>query len=42
MERDGLRPELGWALARYNDPSVAPVFRRNEVLIELKEFELWQ
>lgn len=31
----------GWLLARYNDPSTKPAFRRNEVLIPLKEFSLW-
>jgi len=30
-----------WTLARYNDPSVKPRFRRNEVLIKLKMFDLW-
>ena len=42
LARDGLQAELGWTLARYNDPSVAPPFRRNEAMIELKDFELWQ
>lgn len=31
-----------WVLARYNDPSVKPRFRRNEVLMKLKSFDLWQ
>ena len=39
---DGLKPEGStWWLARYNDPSVKPQFRRNEVLIPLVEFDLW-
>lgn len=42
LQRDGLAAELGWTLARYNDPSVKAPFRRNEVLIKLKEFDLWQ
>ena len=37
---DGLQPGEGYALARYNDPFTLPLFRRNEVLIALKEFEL--
>ena len=31
----------GWLLARYNDPSVLPPFRRNEVLIPVADFQLW-
>lgn len=34
--RDGLRPQRGFSLARYNDPSVPPPLRRNEVLIDLE------
>ena len=30
-----------WLLARYNDPSTKPMFRRNEVLIPIRNFELW-
>ena len=30
-----------WMLARYNDPSTRPVFRRNEVLVKVKDFDLW-
>jgi hypothetical protein len=30
-----------WVLARYNDPSVKPRFRRNEILMQLQEFDLW-
>ncbi|KAK9834183.1 hypothetical protein WJX81_006360 [Elliptochloris bilobata] len=37
---DGLQPLEGYALARYNDPFTLPLFRRNEVLIALKDFEL--
>lgn len=37
--RDGLKPALGYRLARYNDP-LTPIFlRRNEVLIDLEDFE---
>lgn len=37
---DGLKPESGYKLARYNDPFTLPPFRRNEVLIRLEEFEM--
>lgn len=37
---DGLQPGEGYALARYNDPFTLPLFRRNEVLIALKDFAL--
>ena len=30
-----------WVLARYNDPSTRPAFRRNEVLVPIREFDLW-
>ena len=30
-----------WLLARYNDPSTKPMFRRNEVLIPVRDFQLW-
>ena len=30
-----------YILARYNDPSTRPRFRRNEVLLPLADFELW-
>ena len=30
-----------WILARYNDPSTRPAFRRNEVLVLVKDFDLW-
>ncbi|KAF8066298.1 heme-binding-like protein [Scenedesmus sp. PABB004] len=43
LEAAGLRPvDPGlWSLARYNDPSVKPRFRRNEVLVQLASFDLW-
>ncbi|GBF95132.1 hypothetical protein Rsub_07716 [Raphidocelis subcapitata] len=37
--RDGIAPAMGYRLARYNDPTVLPPFRRNEVLIDLPDFE---
>ena len=37
---DGLQAGEGYALARYNDPFTLPLFRRNEVLIALTDFEL--
>lgn len=30
-----------WILARYNDPSTKPAKRKNEVLIPLKDFDIW-
>lgn len=30
-----------YIVARYNDPSTKPIFRRNEVLVELDDFKLW-
>ena len=37
--RDGLNPCPGYVLARYNDPSTPPAVRRNEVLIELQDYQ---
>jgi hypothetical protein len=37
--RDGLEPALDFRLARYNEPTLPPFLRRNEVLIDLPEFE---
>ena len=34
---DGLEASEGYLLARYNEPFVLPPFKRNEVLIELKD-----
>ena len=31
-----------WILARYNDPSTKPAARKNEVLIPLRSFDIWQ
>ena len=45
--RDSLRADRvnfdgsKWLLARYNDPSTRPAFRRNEVLVPVNEFDLW-
>ena len=42
MQKRGIVADgFDWLLARYNDPSTRPAFRRNEVLIPVKEFELW-
>ena len=30
-----------WYLARYNDPSTRPAMRKNEILIPVKGFDLW-
>ncbi|KAK9806065.1 hypothetical protein WJX73_010820 [Symbiochloris irregularis] len=40
--RAGLKPNSEqWVLARYNDPSTRPLFRRNEVLMPVDGFSLW-
>ena len=31
-----------WYLARYNDPSTKPAQRKNEILIPVKDFDLWE
>lgn len=36
-----LKSPSDYIVARYNDPSTKPIFRRNEVLVELDDFELW-
>ena len=38
LQRAEYRCVPGYRLARYNDPFVLPMFRRNEVLIDLEEF----
>eukprot|EP00877_Chromochloris_zofingiensis_P004288 jgi/Chrzof1/13860/Cz08g15100.t1 len=43
--RDGLltaddKPD-DWVLARYNDPSVKPMFRLNEILLPLSHYDVW-
>mmetsp|Transcript_24759 Transcript_24759/g.29972 ORF Transcript_24759/g.29972 Transcript_24759/m.29972 type:complete len:425 (+) Transcript_24759:124-1398(+) len=37
---DGVQCCEGYTLGQYNDPSTKPMFRRNEVLIELVDFKL--
>lgn len=39
LARDGLWAAAGYSLARYNEPFVPPPVRRNEVLIDLVDFE---
>lgn len=42
LHRNGIKPASDvWALARYNDPSTKPWFRRNEVLMPVDKFDLW-
>lgn len=42
MQRRGIVADgSDWLLARYNDPSTRPAFRRNEVLVPVKDFVLW-
>jgi hypothetical protein len=38
LVRDGLQPAMGYTLARYNEPTVPPFLRRNEVLIDLENY----
>ncbi|XP_078177167.1 SOUL heme-binding family protein isoform X1 [Carex rostrata] len=38
--KDGLKPEKGCLLARYNDPRTSAFVMRNEVLIQLNDFTL--
>ncbi|WZN63488.1 SOUL heme-binding protein [Chloropicon roscoffensis] len=40
LASEGIECEDGYELARYNEPFVLPPFRRNEVLIRLKNFQL--
>jgi len=43
LEADGVDFDSDkWILARYNDPSTKPAARKNEVLIPLKSFDIWQ
>lgn len=37
---DNLKPRDGYRLARYNDPFVLPLFKRNEILIACEGFEM--
>lgn len=39
LAKAGLRAKPGYSLARYNEPWVPPPLRRNEVLLELVDFE---
>lgn len=43
MATHGLKAksEGDYLVAGNNDPSAKSIFRRNEVLIELQDFELW-
>ena len=42
MQKRGLEADgADWSLCRFNDPSTRPMFRRNEVLIPINNFELW-
>jgi SOUL heme-binding protein len=36
-----LKSPSDYIVARYNDPGTKPIFRRNEVLVELEDFKLW-
>jgi SOUL heme-binding protein len=47
MAEDRLEPQqkdgsLLTYTAQYNDPRVKPFFRRNEVLVAISEFDVWQ
>jgi hypothetical protein len=39
LAKDGLKAKAGYSLARYNEPWVPLPLRRNEVLVELVDFE---
>jgi hypothetical protein len=39
LAKDGLQAKPGYSLARYNEPWVPLPLRRNEVLVELVDFE---
>ena len=39
---DGLKPQPGYKLARYNDPFTLPGLRRNEVIIQLDDPKLFE
>lgn len=41
VQADGYAVGDGWLVARYNDPSTKPPFRRNEVLLPVTNFGLW-
>ena len=42
LERDKLQTSSDqWTLARYNDPSTKGPFRLNEVMVNVKNFDLW-
>ena len=49
MDEDGLEPKVSEKdgslvtyTAQYNDPRVKPFFRRNEVLVAVNDFDVWQ
>ena len=37
---DGLKPQDGYKLARYNDPFTLPFLRRNEIIMAIDGFKL--
>lgn len=42
MAQDGLTAVADtYVVARYNDPSTKPIFRRNDILIPVSNFQLW-
>lgn len=42
LHADGISYDTSkWILARYNDPSTKAAKRRNEVLIPVKDFDIW-
>lgn len=40
LQADNLDPQAGYLLARYNEPTVPPFLRRNEILIDLPDYKL--
>jgi hypothetical protein len=47
LKADGLHPvceggEPSFTVMQYNDPGVKPPFRRNEILIPVANFDVWE
>ena len=40
LQRDNIESSPGYLLARYNEPTIPPFLRRNEILIDLPNYKL--